>query len=188
MQQNNNTQSNLISLIFKNLENFFGQVSGNFNSRINSSISHDLNSMIPNKLNDINITPNLFNSLPVNPMISLGNNKIGFNEQQYPQLSLNQINNSFFPMGLDQYPLNNNIGMSNSNQIFQNNLNLFPPINHTFTSNGIGMMQNIPNNFLVGPLINPSFLRNSGQFPANPLVSNPLNTLYTNPNPNNTKI
>jgi len=189
MQQNNNAQSNLISLIFKNLETFFGHVSGTFNSKNNNPLNQDQISMLPNKLNDINIPPNILASLPNNSLNGLGNNKLTMNEAQFPQLSLNQINNSLFPFGLDQYPMSNNVGMSNSNQIFQNNLNLFPPINHGFPTHGLGMPQNIPNNLLIAPLMNTNMIRNSGQVPVNQLTQiNPFSALFSNMNPNNSKI
>jgi hypothetical protein len=111
------------------------------------------------------------------------------NDSQFPQLSLNQINNSLFPFGLDQFSMSNNIGMSNSNQIFQNNLNLFPPINPSFPTHGLGMPQNIPNNLLIAPLMNNNLIRHSGQVPVNPLTQiNPFSALFSNMNPNNSKI
>ena len=189
MQQNNNAQSNLISLIFKNLETFFGQVSGTFNPKNNPPFNQDPLTMLPNKLNDINIPPNLLSSLPNNSLNGLGNNKLMMNDSQFPQLSLNQINNSLFPFGLDQFSMSNNIGMSNSNQIFQNNLNLFPPINPSFPTHGLGMPQNIPNNLLIAPLMNNNLIRHSGQVPVNPLTQiNPFSALFSNMNPNNSKI
>jgi hypothetical protein len=186
MQQNNNAQSNLISLIFKNLETFFGQVSGNFNLKNNPVFNQDPPSIMPNKLNEINIPPNLLGNLPINSLNSLIYNKITMNDPQFPQLYLNQINNSIFPCGLDQYHMSNNVGMSNSNQIFQNNLNLFPPINPSFNMHGFGMPQNIHNNMLFSPLMNSNMLRNSGQVAVNPLSQmNQINALFSNMNANN---
>jgi len=184
MQQNSNIQSFLIANIFKNMETFFDQISSNNPSKINPSMFQQ-----PDNLQQ---------------QLNMGNMKQNMNLEGYPQNSnmssnmpfnvsstLNQAN---YPMSSEQMMYNNNYGLNNFNQIFQNNLNLFPPTNPM----GLPPMNlpqmncppmNVPQNFggelpgMFNPMMNPSMMSRM-QLPFNMVHQMSMNN-NSNQNYNN---
>ena len=195
MQQNNSVQSQLISLIYKNIDSFIEQLSGphqiKYNHPNNYMQTDSMNSFL-NKFNDGSLPANILNNIPANILNSMqmsNNNKQNlFGEGKCPNTAgFNPMNlqNISLPMNVDQQLLNNSFGFNNFNQIFQNNMNLFPPINHLPQ---IGFPHNLQESLLMNamnPILHQNNNRNlSTQFNKNQII-NPLNNLLQNQNAKN---
>jgi len=155
MQQNSNIQSFLIANIFKNMETFFEQISSNNPSKINPSMFQPEN--LQQQLNMGNMKPNMnLEGYPQNTNMS---SSLPFNVSS----TINQTN---FPMNHEQLMYSsNNYGLNNFNQIFQNNLNLFPPngpMGLPLSMMNVPSINNVPQNFgdpaMFNQMLNPSMM------------------------------
>ena len=190
MQQNNNVQFQLINLIFKNMEGFYEHLNSTSILKFGHIMHPESHLLLQSKINEGGLPASHINNLPPNLINSMNNNaKTIMSDGHFPsqQMHFPQSSQSNFPMNMEQILMNNNYGLNNFNQVFHNNLNLFPSMNPMIMPQAFNFPPGFSDNAFLNQMAN-SNNRMAAQFSMNPLAqNNSLNSLLSNLNPNSNK-